>query len=134
MISPAYNEAIKALVKAGDALHNAEYDLKGGFVLATANRAYYACYYCMTALLYTQDVYAKTHQGTRSKFTELFIKTGVFPLAISNSIALLFDARQEADYDLDADITVEEAGNLIEKAKEFIQLTKKYCKELDITR
>lgn len=113
-------------------MHNA--DLKGGFVLATANRAYYACYYCMTALLYTQDVYAKTHQGTRSKFTELFIKTGIFPLAISDSIALLFDSRQEADYDLDADITVEEAGRLIIKAKEFIFLAEKYCKELNILK
>lgn len=47
--------------KAVEALENAEYDLNGGFTLATANRAYYACYYCMTALLYTKDVYAKSH-------------------------------------------------------------------------
>jgi uncharacterized protein (UPF0332 family) len=96
-------------------------------MLATANRAYYTCYYCMTALLYTKDVYAKTHQGIRAKFSELFIKTGIFPLTISDSLALLFDFRQEADYDLDADITAEEARNLIEKAKKLVQLTEKYC-------
>ncbi|MDB5210379.1 MAG: hypothetical protein JWQ30_1206 [Sediminibacterium sp.] len=120
MTPPGHSEAIKALAKAKDALHNAEYDLKGGFILATANRSYYACYYCMTALLYTKDVYAKTHQGTRAKFSELFIKTGIFPLAVSDSLALLFDSRQEADYDLDVDIKVEEAKNLIEKAKDFV--------------
>lgn len=130
MTSSADDEAIKAIAKARDALQNAEYDLKGGFVLATANRAYYACYYCMTALLYTQDVYAKTHQGIRAKFSELFIKTGVFPLSISDSLALLFDSRQEADYDLDADITVEEAYNLIEKAKEFVRLAETYYGKL----
>lgn len=125
----SYNEALKALEKAEDALRSALYDLEGGFLLATANRAYYACYYCMTALLYTKEVYSKTHQGIRVKFSELFIKTGVFPLEVSDSLALLFDTRQEADYDLDADITVEEASNLIEKAKEFVHLTKKHFSE-----
>jgi hypothetical protein len=125
----SYNEAVKALDKAEDALRSAVYDLEGGFLLATANRAYYACYYCMTALLYTKEVYSKTHQGIRVKFSELFIKTGIFPLEVSDSLALLFDTRQEADYDLDADITVEEASNLIEKAREFVHLTKKYFSE-----
>jgi uncharacterized protein (UPF0332 family) len=126
MTSPAYNEALKALEKAKDAVQNAAYDLKGGFVLATANRAYYACYYCMTALLYTENVYAKTHQGIRAKFSEHFIKPGVFPVTTSEIISLLFDYRQEADYDLDADITPEEASDLVEKAREFLQLTRQY--------
>ncbi len=129
----SYNEAMKAINKAEDALRSAQYDLGGGFVLATANRAYYACYYCITALLYTKEVYTKTHQGSRAKFSELFIKTGIFPLTISDSLALIFDSRQEADYDLDADITVQEARNLIEKAKEFVQLSTKYCNDLYAT-
>lgn len=117
-----YKDTFKALEKAADAIENAKYNLKGGFIAATANRSYYACYYCMIALLYTQNVYAKTHQGTRAKFTELFIKTSVFPIGISDSIALIFDYRQEADYNLDEDITREEATNLINKAVEFYQL------------
>lgn len=131
MSSPAYNEALKALEKAADAIRNAEYNLKGGFVLATANRAYYACYYCMTALLYSQDAYAKTHQGVRAKFSELFIKTAVFPLETSDAIAILFDYRQEADYDLDANITPEEAENLIKKAEAFYQLTQSYFQKFN---
>ncbi len=96
--------------------------------MATANRAYYACYYCMVSLLYTKEVYPKTHQGIRAKFSELFIKPGIFPLTLSDSLTLLFDSRQEADYDLDADITLEEALNLVNKAKEFTKLTEKYYK------
>ncbi len=64
--------------------------------------------------------------------SEIFIKTGIFPFSISDSIALLFDSLQEADYDLDADITLEEASNLIEKAKEFVQITEKYYKDSEI--
>jgi uncharacterized protein (UPF0332 family) len=120
------NETTKAIEKAVDALRTAEHDLKGGFLLASVNRAYYTCYYCMTALLYTKNVYAKTHQGTRSKFAELFIKTELFPIHVSEIISLLFDNRQEADYDLDADITREEAESLIKISHEFLSLTKRF--------
>jgi uncharacterized protein (UPF0332 family) len=131
MTSSGYTESLKALAKAADALENAEYNLKGGFIEATANRAYYVCYYCIIALLYVRDVYAKTHQGARAKFSELFIKTAIFPIEISDSIAMLFDYRQEADYDLDGDITQEEAVILIRKAEEFYQLTKAYFQQFD---
>ena len=76
----------------------------------------------MIALLYSQNVYAKTHTGTRVKFTELFIKTSVFPIEVSDSIALIFDYRQQADYNLDEDITPQEAATLINKTVDFYQL------------
>lgn len=91
MKSSRYIESLKSLDKAKDALENAKYNLNGGFLAATANRTYYTCYYCITALLYTRNIYSKTHQGVRAKFTELFIKTSIFPIEISNSITLLFD-------------------------------------------
>ncbi len=84
----------------------------------------------MIALLYTQNVYSKTHSGIRSKFSELFIKTTIFPIEMSDSIALLFDYRQEADYDLDEDIAHEEALNLITKATESYLLAKQYFQKL----
>lgn len=123
-------EAQKALDKADLTLHNARHDLAGGFSLATANRAYYACYYCMVALLYTKDVHPKTHQGVHLKFSELFIKPGLMPPGLSETISLLFDYRQEADYDFDADVTAEEAGKLIDKASEFVALAKHFFKRL----
>jgi uncharacterized protein (UPF0332 family) len=130
MSPSANNEILKAIEKAGDAIENAEYNFKGGFYLATANRAYYACFYCMTALLYTKNIYAKTHQGIRAKFSEHFIKTGVFPVDVSDSIAMFFDYRQEADYDLDADITADETVTIIEKARSFYILCKAYYQEI----
>lgn len=130
MMPPEYTESLKALEKAADAIENAEYNLKGGFISATANRAYYSCYYSMIALLYTRNVYAKTHQGARAKFSELFIKSSIFPIEYSDSIAMLFDYRQEADYDLDEDITHEEAANLIKKASEFYRLVNTYFQNL----
>jgi len=118
--------------KAEDTLHAAEYDLTGGFLLATTNRAYYAAYYCIVALLHTKDVSTKTHQGAHTKFAELFIKTSLFPKYASDIINKLFEDRQEADYDLDADITAEEARELIAKASAFLQLTKEYFAKLKL--
>jgi len=42
---------------------------------------------------------------------------------------MLFDYRQEADYDLDADISIEEAKDILQKATEFFNLTKAYLQK-----
>lgn len=123
-------EAEKLLQRAEETLHNAAYDLDGGYFLATANRSYYTCYYCMSALLYTRSTYSKTHQGAHTKFSELFIKSGTFPEAMAADIALLFQYRQEADYDLDCIISTEEAATLVEKASAFLKMTKQYFESL----
>lgn len=130
MIPEDYTESFKALDRAADALESARHNLNGKFYTATANRAYYACYYCIISLLYTKGIYSKTHQGARSKFSELFIKPATFPIRLAASIATLYDFRQEADYDLDADITEQEAEFLIEKANELYVLTSSYLAQL----
>lgn len=130
MTHPNYIEAAKALAKALDAIENAQYNLKGEFTLATANRSYYACYYCMTALLYTKGIYAKTHPGVHAKFSEIFIKSGILPVKISSYISILFAYRQEADYDLDSSITIDEATEIVEKAIEFREICQDYYQEL----
>jgi len=76
------------------------------------------------------DAIDKTHQGTKAKFTELFVKTDIFPAETSDSISMLFDYRQEADYDLDEDISYEEAATLIDKASEIYHLTNTYFQKI----
>lgn len=131
MNSSTYNDALKPLERASEALGSAAYDLKGGFILTAVNRAYYSCYYCMSALLLTENVYAKTHQGVKAKFSELFIKTGLFPEHASEIIQRLFENRQEADYDFDTDITANEAAISVEKASDFFQMTQQYFDQLN---
>jgi uncharacterized protein (UPF0332 family) len=130
MNTPTIEESLKALTKSLDAIETAEHDLKGNFNLAAINRIYYACYYCMTALLFTQNVFAKTHQGTRAKFTELFIKTGHFSDDMAAHIKNAFDLRQEADYDFDAEISYEIVALMIVKSKELHRLSNAYLQTL----
>jgi uncharacterized protein (UPF0332 family) len=103
-------------------LRQPEYDLAGNHILAATNRAYYTYFYCIIALLVIEDVHAKTHQGAHGKFSELYIKTGIFPESIAVNIKDAFNLRQEADYDLDAEITIEVAAKTIEESKEFYSL------------
>jgi uncharacterized protein (UPF0332 family) len=124
-------ESFKFLDKADDALNNAVHSIHGGFIMGTVNRAYYTMFYCMNAMLILNDVHAKTHQGTRSKFNELYIKTNIFEIKYSYYVSKAFDLRQDADYDLDAHISEEEAQVLVDNATEFYKFTKQYVNGLE---
>ncbi len=80
----------------------------------------------MTGLLHLHGIYPKSHQGIRVKFSELFIKTDLFPPTVSNYLQNAFALRQEADYDLDANITTEEAERVLTDAETFIVLIRQY--------
>lgn len=123
-------EAQLALERAEDNLEESAHDLNGGFTIATAKRAYYAIFYCLTALLYTEGIQTKRHSGAQGKFHDLFIRTGHFPRETINWIQTSFQLRQSGDYDLEADISTEEARQSLDYARQFYALTKTYLDEL----
>ncbi|GAB4024412.1 HEPN domain-containing protein [Spirosoma gilvum] len=108
------------------ALDDADYLYHGGRILAVANRAYYAIFYCVCALLASEGVYTKKHQGARAKFSELFVKTGRFDAQSSKIVGNNFAARQSADYDMEAFLSDEEAKLLLDDARTFYELTTTY--------
>lgn len=108
------------------------HDLVANFTLAAVSRSYYSMFYCMTGLLSLKDVHTKSHQGTKTKFSELYIKTGIFPLIVSDYLQSAFALRQEADYDMDATVGSEEVMLLLENAETFISLTKRYLDEVRV--
>jgi uncharacterized protein (UPF0332 family) len=63
------------------------------------------------------------------KYDEIFVKTGKMPLVTTKYLSNSFSLRQEADYDLDANITETEAQILIDNAREFFELTKVYLNQ-----
>lgn len=120
-------EQIHRLLEHAEAtLDDAEFLYQDGRVLALANRAYYAIFYCICALLLTEGVVTKKHEGARVKFHELFVKTGKFSVEMGKLVARNFDARQSADYDMEANITEEQAQQLLEGARTFYTLTIAY--------
>ncbi len=123
-------EAQLVLDRAEDTLHDAEQILKIGLILATVNRSYYVIYYCIHALLLTEQIITKTHQGANVKFNELFIKTDKLPRIFAQWAAEAFELRQQADYDMSSTIPDDKATLLLQNAISFYKLSKTYLENL----
>ncbi|MPR35139.1 HEPN domain-containing protein [Salmonirosea aquatica] len=83
------------------------------------NRLYYAVYYAVSALLFINDIQAKTHSATKSQFAQYFVKTGIFDQKYSRLLAILYDGRQKGDYE-----------DFFEADKETIQIYSVSAKEM----
>ena len=97
------------LEHSADALDDANFLHQDGRILALANRAYYAVFYCACALLLTEHIATKKHEGARVKFHELFIKTGRFSR--------------------EAELSEEQAMMLLTGARTFYNLTLAYFEQ-----
>ena len=116
----------KIIAKAEDTMSDATFNYEYERYEACVNRAYYAVFYCITALLEVKQVYAKTHQGSHNKFNELYLKTKLMPQSLNDSLDTVFSLRQAGDYDFRIDITELEAQAALEHARTFLAATKSY--------
>lgn len=117
----------KILYKAEDCFESSLSSFDEEFFEAAVNRAYYAMFHSVQALLFVSKSYTKTHSGTHSKFRELFIKTGVLGNELSISLQRSFEKRQFSDYDYD-EVLEEDARESIHDAKTFLDATILYLK------
>ena len=62
------------------------------------NRAYYAMFYALLALLATKQLGTSKHSGALGLFDREFVKTGLFPRELWRSLRLAFNLRQTQDY------------------------------------
>jgi len=90
------------------------------------NRLYYAAYYAVTALLLNQNLNATTHNGVKSKFSEYFIKTSIYPTEYGKIYSQLFTWRQKGDYDDLFYFTEEKVIPYFEPVKHLINFTEEF--------
>ena len=90
------------------------------------NRAYYAAFYTVLALLQTIGKAPRKHKGALTLFDSEFVKTGLIPREASEAIHQLFDARLEDDYQRIDPVQPEEAAELIGVAERFVQTVRDY--------
>ena len=83
---------------AKECLRDAKLLLAGESYRSAANRAYYAIFHAMRAVLALDGVDMKHHSGIISKFRKRYIKTGVFDASLSGLISELSDVREGSDY------------------------------------
>lgn len=61
-------------------------------------RAYYAAYHAACAVLLTEGIEARSHEGTISLFGERFAKRGKLPTELGRDLHELRALREKADY------------------------------------
>ncbi len=119
-------ESAKYLRKAEDCLLDAQILLAQQRVLGAINRAYYSVFDGIQALLLEKNASTKTHQGAHTKFNQLFIQSGIFPIEIGKSVKKVFEKRQISDYDPDCHFDESEAATAVEQAEIFLAEVKNW--------
>ncbi|MBI2345693.1 MAG: HEPN domain-containing protein [Deltaproteobacteria bacterium] len=84
------------------------------------SRAYYAVFHYVSALLLTQGIEARSHEGLVRLFNLHFIRTAIFPKRYSTILSHAQKAREESDYRPEIPFTEEDAKNRLTEAEEFI--------------
>jgi hypothetical protein len=93
-----------------------------GWVWAlVVNRAYYAAFYAVTAVLELDGRTAGKHSGIISLFDVEYVKSGRVDKAVSKKLHALFERRQEDDYAGIAHVSNENAQEAMQDAAEIMK-------------
>lgn len=119
--------ALYRLGQAEETLDEAQFLLEGKKnPRVIINRAYYGMFYAVLALLVFENYSSSKHSGVLSYFNRKFIKEGVFPQAVGESINTAFELRQRGDYREYAELTYEQVEPFISKTRTFIAKVRTY--------
>lgn len=117
------------LENAREMVEVAQVMLDNDFYSSAINRSYYAIFYATNALLITQEVSNKKHSGVLSDFRRLFVKTGIMDSSLSRIYGKAFEDRNEGDYDLEAQLSKEDAQTNLTGAKQFVEEAEKWLRK-----
>ena len=122
-MKPEEAEYVKLrLQRAYETLREAQSLFDGGFLMGAVNRIYYACFYAVNAMLFSNGLSSSKHSGVRSLFERHWIKTGRFPVQIGKFYRELFERRQEGDYRDTAKFERDEVEAWLGEARSFVEL------------
>ncbi len=111
--------------QAAESLEEAKYLLSGRkSPRSIINRAYYAMFYAVLALLVYEDFSSSKHSGVLIYFNKRFIKEGVFPERLGRAINKAFELRQRGDYREYADLSYEQVAPYLDEAEVFVKAVK----------
>lgn len=113
--------ALYRLKQAEESLDEAKYLYTGRMsARSVINRAYYAMFYSVLALLIFEPFSSSKHSGVISYFNRRFVKEGLFPEDLGRAINKAFDLRQRGDYREDVILTREQVSPYLDWAHEFL--------------
>ncbi|MBL7117943.1 MAG: HEPN domain-containing protein [Candidatus Syntrophoarchaeum sp.] len=121
---------VESLIKrAMKYLKSARILLEEGDCESSVSRAYYAMFYSAEAMLLTKGLSFSSHGGVISAFGEHFVKTGIFSKEMGKELNRAFEKRQLGDYEYTFVISEDEAKEILEKGKDFVEKIVQHLKE-----
>lgn len=96
---------------------------------AANNRAYYAIYFAITAVLCFEPIAFKKHKDTIAYFNQHYVHADKFPKELGRAISKAAKVRHASDYDDFYIASREEAEKQIQTAGNLIELVRKYITE-----
>ncbi len=86
----------------------------------TVNRAYYAIFHAISALLLADGKEFQKHKAVISHFGRYYSKTGKAPAHFHRIFLDAYELRQKADYEIRAVVTKDMANELCAAAREIV--------------
>ena len=118
------------LEKSRECLKDAERNLADNAFANAANRSYYCIFHAIRAVLITIGFASKTHSGNISEFRRSFIRTGIFPVELSDIVGRAFEVRNDSDYEDFYVVSREEVTQQTKNAKAFLAAVEEYIETL----
>lgn len=107
--------------QAEESLDEARFLLAGGkSARSVINRAYYAMFYAVLALLVYEEFSSSKHSGVLSYFNRRFIKGGVFDKSLGLWLGQAFELRQRGDYREQVEPVPDQATQVLDQAERFV--------------
>jgi uncharacterized protein (UPF0332 family) len=113
--------------QATESLDEARFLLNGGkSARSVVNRAYYAMFYAVLALLVYEAYSSSKHSGVLSYFNRHFIKGEIFDKSLGLALNKAFELRQRVDYREQVELIQEQASQILDQADRFVEAVKEH--------
>jgi len=116
------SHCVRLLQKAQRSLDSAKLMADNEFYEFSVSRAYYAMFYVAEAFLLAQDKSFSSHSAVIAAFGQYVAKPDLVPVAFHRYLIDAQDLRVRGDYDVDADLSREDAQEQIALAQEFLSM------------
>lgn len=121
--------ALNRLQQAEESVEEAEYLFDGNkSPRSIINRAYYAMFYAVLAVLIFEKYSSSKHSGVLSYFNSHFVKTELIPRELGRAVNKAFDMRIRGDYREQVILTREQVAPFLDLAEKFISAVRGYLK------
>ena len=120
--------ALYRLEKAKETLKSAQILFEVKDYTGANNRAYYAIFYAIRAILALEKTDFKRNKDVIAYFNQKYIKPEIFPRKLGSKISQAQRVREDSDYDDKYQISYEKTEQQIETAKEVIIEVEQFIK------